>query len=111
MDPTIGSVQLPAGGPLITVPDGTTVGARTYYVAVSSSAKLPTVLDATFVAGPTAANPTATAPTDPLVRLEPIDSTARVVDDRIGSTGSTTTAQPSQQIFPGSDATRPASSN
>jgi hypothetical protein len=101
LDPTIGSVQLPAGGPLITLPNGTTVGARTYYVAVSSSASLPTVLDATFVAGPTPAHPTATGPTDPLVRLEPIDSTARIVDDRIGSTGSTTTAQPSQQLFPG----------
>ena len=67
-----------------------------YYVAISSNAKLPTVLDATFNADST----------NTLVRLEPVDSLSRVVDDRIGSTSATSTASTSQQIFPGSNATQ-----
>jgi len=58
-DPFIGPVQLPEGAK------------RTYYVAVSSNGQLPSVLDATFQA----------AATDPLLRLEPVDSIKRVVDD------------------------------
>jgi hypothetical protein len=84
LDPTIGSVQLPAG----TVGTG---NLRTYYVAVSSTAVLPAVLDGTFRIDST----------NGLVRLEPIDSVLRVADDRIGSTG-TGTSSPSQQLFPGS---------
>ncbi len=95
LDPVIGTVQLPAGGP---APSGALPndvgGQRTYYVAISSSAQLPTVLDGTF--NSTSANS--------LVRLEPIDSLSRVVDDRIGSTSTTSTSGGSTQIFPGSNA-------
>lgn len=62
-DPFIGPVQLPAGSE----------GPMTYYVAVSSNARIPTALDQTFVSG---AN-------ESLVRLEPISSLQRVVEDHI----------------------------
>jgi len=102
-DATIGSVQLPAGGPQepppgpndppadpnAPTPAGGTAG-RTYYIAVSSSAVLPTILAGTFVA-----NPASTG-----VRLEPVNSVKRIADDRIGSIGRTT-SEPSKQIFPG----------
>ena len=81
LDPTIGSVQLPAG-----VPDGSSPPV-TYYIAVSSSAVMPNILDATFQLDAT----------NPLVRLEPINSVARIRDDRIDSTGATT-ADRSQQL-------------
>src|SRR5207302_1768330 len=84
-DPFIGPAQLPEGT------------SRTYYVAVSSNEQLPAVLDATFQS----------AATDPLVRLEPVDSLKRVVDDRIGlagtATAGTTAADTAQRIFHGSD--------
>jgi hypothetical protein len=68
LDPYIGSVHLPAGAP----------GASTrYYVAISSNERLPTVLNATFQAD--AANP--------LIRLEPVSSVRRIVEDHIGFTG------------------------
>ena len=68
LDPYIGSVQLPAGAP----------GSVTrYYVAVSSNERLPAVLNATFQAN--AANP--------LIRLEPVSSVRRIVEDHIGNTG------------------------
>jgi hypothetical protein len=92
LDATIGTVQLPAGLPQPGTgpsPVGST-GVQTYYIAVSSGVNLPTILDATFQM----------TATNPLVRLEPINSVDRIVDDRIGSTG-TTTALGSQQIFPG----------
>ena len=93
-DATIGSVQLPAGGPQPVDPNapdpiGGTAG-RTYYIAVSSSATLPTILAGTFVSD--------VANTG--VRLEPVNSVKRIADDRVGSVGDTT-AQPSKQIFPG----------
>ncbi len=87
LDPTIGSVQMGAGGPQ---PAGSASNGQVYYIAVSSNAMLPTILDATF-------KPTAT---NSLTRLEPLNSVARIVDDRIGSTGGPT-ADPSQQIFSG----------
>ena len=65
-------------------------GGTTYYIAVSSAAVSPTILDATFQL----------TATDPFVRLEPVNSGARLIDDRIGSTG-VTTASDSEQIFPG----------
>ena len=93
LDAFIGPVQVPAGGPQpadsAAPPVGGT-GGRRYYIAVSSSAMLPTILDATFKMDAT----------NPKVRLEPINSVARIADDRIGSTGSTT-ADASKQIFPG----------
>ena len=59
--------------------------------------QLPTILDATF-------NATAT---NPLVRLEPIDSVTRVIDDTIGGTGATTAnTVPAKQAFPGTTATQ-----
>ncbi len=69
-DASVGTVQLPAG----TVPAGDEndpqpiggSGGRTYYIAVSSSAALPTILDATFKM----------EATNPLVRLEPVSSVA-----------------------------------
>ncbi len=90
LDPTIGSVQLPAGGP---DPQGATSGLRTYYVAVSSSYNLPTVLDATFKM----------TATNPLVRLQPVDSMASIINDTIGASNAQATATPpAQQAFPGS---------
>ena len=61
-DPFIGTVQLTEG---------------TYYVAVSTNAQLPNQLDQNFVS----------AATNPEVRLEPLSSLNRIVDDKIGSTG------------------------
>ncbi|MBI3840260.1 MAG: pre-peptidase C-terminal domain-containing protein, partial [Planctomycetia bacterium] len=100
LDPSIGPVQLPADSQ-VPAPAGSFRVPRTYYVAISSSAVLPAVLDATFTPGPTPSNPNRPSPTDEAVRLEPINSIARLVDDRIGSTGDTTAAG-SRQIFPGS---------
>jgi hypothetical protein len=81
LDPYVGAVQLPAGAgsgnPL------------TYFVAISSSAMLPTALDASFNAG--SANT--------LVRLEPIDSVSRIAEDHIGSQGGET-AQPPSSLTP-----------
>jgi hypothetical protein len=77
LDPYIGTVQLPAGEQ-----GGTS---ETYYVAISSDATLPQALDGTFSAGSTNA----------AVRLEPIDSVNRVVEDHIGSQGGETAQSPS----------------
>ena len=68
LDPFIGSVQMPAGGP------GSTTR---YYIAISSNEQLPTALNATFAA----------SSLNPRIRLEPISSVRRVVQDRIGATG------------------------
>jgi hypothetical protein len=68
LDPFIGPAQMPTGLP----------GApQRYYVAISSNEQLPAVLDATFKS----------AATNRLVRLEPITSTFRVVEDHIGFVG------------------------
>jgi hypothetical protein len=80
LDPFIGPAQLPAGsGP-------GSPGTFTYYVAISSNKTLPQALSATFEGflpnggpGPTGA--------DRLVRLEPVTSVHRVVEDHIGFTG------------------------
>jgi hypothetical protein len=68
LDPFIGSVMMPAGTP------GSPI---TYYVAVSHSSRLPTALNATF-----AGNSSNTT-----VRLEPVSSITRVVEDHIGFSG------------------------
>jgi hypothetical protein len=86
LDPTIGSVELPAGSPAAAGADGANAH-FTYYVAVTASNKLPTVLDATFKANAT----------NPLVRLQPLSSVTRVFDDSIGSTSTPS----GQQAFPG----------
>lgn len=71
LDPYIGSVHLPEGTE------------RTYYVAIHSSAALPTALSATFLYenGQPEANP------HQLVRLEPVHGVRRIVEDHIGFTG------------------------
>lgn len=68
LDPFIGSVMMPAGIP------GSPI---TYYVAVSHSSRLPTALNATF----------AGTSTNTTVRLEPVTSITRVVEDHIGFSG------------------------
>ncbi|HUY35205.1 MAG TPA: DUF4214 domain-containing protein [Pirellulales bacterium] len=78
LDPYIGTVQLPAGE----VPAGTS---RTYYIAISSDATLPTALNGAF----------ASVASQPLARLEPIDSVNRVVEDHIGVQGGQTAQSPS----------------
>jgi len=87
LDPYIGTVQLPAGE----VPTG---NSHTYYVAISSDATLPTALDGTFDAGTFTDQG---QPVHPLVRLEPIDSTNRVIEDHIGTQGGET-AQPASTL-------------
>ena len=86
-DPFIGSVQMPAGNPTgsgdiesgtAAVPPDPSKQLR-FYVAVSSNGQLPAPLSAAFDGG------TANA----LVRLEPINSATRVVEDHIGFTGYT----------------------
>jgi len=85
-DPTLGSVVLPGGGPTASSP------VATYYVAVSSAAAIPDQLMASFMQNSI----------NPLVRLEPVDSTRRIIDDRVGSSGSgITTAGSSGQLFGG----------
>ncbi|QDT78587.1 Calx-beta domain protein [Gimesia maris] len=69
-DPYIGAVNLAAGNP------GSTFK---YHVAISSNSQLPLALNATF--SQDAANP--------LIRLEPVSSIKRIVEDHIGFTGFT----------------------
>lgn len=76
-DPFIGPILLPAG----VAGDGPASGLTTYYVAVYSNGKTPTALSANFNSGATAANQ--------LVRLEPVNSIRRIVEDHIGFTGYT----------------------
>ena len=81
LDPYIGAAQMPAGAGA--------GGALTYYVAISSDAALPQALNATYNAG--SANG--------LVRLEPLDSVNRIVEDHVGSQGGET-AQPASSLTP-----------
>jgi len=78
LDPYIGTVQLPAG-------EVGTANSNTYYVAISSDSTLPTALNGTFVAGASQS----------LVRLEPVNSVNRVVEDHIGTQGGETAQDPS----------------
>ena len=72
MDPYIGTVQLPASG----------FAPGRYYVAVSSNAVMPAEIEQLVM--PAASNP--------LLRLEPINSVDRIAEDRIGSSSEYTTA-------------------
>ncbi len=89
LDPFIGSVQMPAGSATASG-DVSATGAVTvdvtkqtrYYVAVSSNRNLPSALNATFV----------DAATNSLIRLEPISSVQRIVEDHIGFDGYTSNA-------------------
>ncbi|HVX61504.1 MAG TPA: hypothetical protein VHC19_12905, partial [Pirellulales bacterium] len=76
LDPYIGTVQMPTGQP------GS--GTFTYYVAIHSNATLPQALDGTFNANSSSY----------LVRLEPVDSVNRVVEDHVGSQGGQTAQDP-----------------
>jgi len=98
LDPLVGSVQLPAGSPTGSggLETGTSAVAADptkqlrYYVAVSSNEQLPAALDATFKTGAT----------NSLVRLEPIDSVKRIVEDHIGYNGYTSGAAPISPVTP-----------
>jgi len=72
-DPFIGPVHLPAGGPL---PDNPEVR---YFVAISSNAWMPTAVTASLLG----------SEANRLVRLEPVNSITRVVEDHIGFVGYT----------------------
>ncbi len=84
LDPFIGSVNLPAGVAGISetggvIPGPPPGGLQTYYVAVFSNGRLPTALSAGFTSNAT--------PETQRVRLEPINSIKRMVEDHIGFTG------------------------
>ena len=79
-DPYIGPINLPAG----VDGDGPASGLTTYYVAVYSNGMTPTVLTANFDNGDIT-NPTDVA--NQLVRLEPVNSVRRIVEDHIGLQG------------------------
>ncbi len=91
-DAFIGPAQLPA-----VVPGQK----RTYYVAVTSDQMVPSVLDETF----------ATTPTDSNVRLEPVESVARVVDDPIDTYINSITSSSGTAEFPGNQYIDPGVSN
>jgi hypothetical protein len=80
LDPFIGSVQLPAGKIQANV-------LRTYYVAVSTDRSIPTTLNQQFLA----------QPNDSLVRLEPIDSIGRIVQDTLDAASGQTAQLPANQ--------------
>lgn len=86
LDPSIGTVDLSAGVQGLSETGGVNPnpppsGLTTYYVAVMSNGMLPTPLTANF-------NINASASTQ-LVRLEPINSIKRIVEDHIGFQGYT----------------------
>jgi hypothetical protein len=73
LDPFLGPIQLPAGE---------------YFIAVSHAGDRPAELDVT-----------SHAPNNPLVRLEPIESVARIAEDHIDFQGGST-VQPQQPLTP-----------
>ncbi|MBA2115060.1 GEVED domain-containing protein [Bremerella alba] len=74
-DPYLGTIMLPAGTPETPV---------TYYVAVSSQERSPIQMNQFFQ----------TNATNTMVRLEPINSVHRIVEDHIGGPASTSAAPP-----------------
>jgi hypothetical protein len=97
LDPFIGTTYLPAG-----LPDGATsflaggglaapdASKQTrYYVAVSSNERLPSVLNATF----------SSLSTNGLVRIEPLTSAAKVVEDHVGPSGPTSVINADKNAF------------
>ena len=94
LDPFIGPAQLPAGVPsqvgsnaayttgTVSNPGGANHPYR-YYVAVSSQRGLPSALNASFAQGAT----------NSLIRMEPVNSIRRVVEDHIGHSGYTSGSQ------------------
>jgi hypothetical protein len=92
LDPTMGSVQLPAGAPKRYDSDGNVIpdSVVTYYVAITNNGALPNALTVDFEGNST----------NNLIRLEPADSLNRVVDDRVGFSGSgITTAGAAGSLF------------
>ncbi len=69
LDPFLGTTELSEG---------------TYFVAVANQTRIPEQMDQFFVS----------AAANPLLRLEPIDSVVRIAEDRIGSSGGGTAADP-----------------
>ncbi len=85
LDPYIGPVELPAGPELVPDDIGDATNREVYYVAVSSKAQLPAELQQYLLPNPT----------NPLVRMEPINSIRRIAEDRIDSSVfATVAAQP-----------------
>ncbi len=74
-DPFIGAVELSAQG-------DATSNSQTYYVAISGLNNMPSVLDQFTTA----------AATNPLVRLEPIESLIRIAEDHVSFVGGSTYA-------------------
>jgi hypothetical protein len=76
-DPYVGPVQLPTG--TLNGASGVTgtQTSQTYYVAVSSASQVPQVMDQFYLE----------TPTNPLVRLEPVNSINRVAEDHIEFAG------------------------
>jgi len=68
LDPFIGTVQLPEANDQV------------YRVAISSNGRMPAELAQTFIANPS----------DPLSRLEPVNSLQRIIEDHIGVQGYST---------------------
>jgi hypothetical protein len=81
-------VQLPAGK--------TESVTRTYYVAVSSSRSIPSSLNQQFLA----------SPPDQLVRVEPVDSIGRIVQDTLDQSGGTTDRLAENQYTTSTGATK-----
>lgn len=73
-DPYIGTIEIPQG---------------TYYVAVTSSAQIPTQLTQFYQQNPA----------NQLVRLEPVDSIQRIVEEHIGGNSSSTGSAPDIAVF------------
>ncbi len=85
-DPYIGAAELAEGN---------------YFIAVVNQSQVPQVFDQF----------TAAAALNPLLRLEPIDSVTRIVEDRIDSTGGGTATQPTTLLFNGEASTIPFTLN
>jgi len=100
LDPFIGTVQLPTDNPQGTRANPANPSAQLkYYVAVMSNGQRPSQINATFE----------TAAGNTLVRLEPVTSIKRVIEDHIGFTGYTSHGLPVDQITldPNTGAPRP----
>ena len=82
LDPTLGTVELPVG---------------VYYAVVHSDQVMPAELDQFD----------AEAPVNSLLRLEPVNSVARIAEDHIESSGGSTAAAPEVPVLFGADAATP----
>lgn len=85
-DPELSRGSYDNGDPFIGVAE---LSEGTYFVAVTNQLRVPSQLDQYFQQDPT----------NPLLRLEPMDSIARVVEDRIESFGGGTASEPETTIL------------